>query len=99
MKVLESVADGHPATSRSAVAVAVDVPLFSVCIPQFNRTRRLLLALDVLQRQTFRDFEVCISDDVSNDGMAGQLREFLDASTLRSVMVRQPGIQRRYHGT
>jgi glycosyltransferase involved in cell wall biosynthesis len=43
-------------------------PFFSICIPQFNRTAYLLRALDSFGAQSFRDFEICISDDCSTDG-------------------------------
>ena len=49
-------------------------PYFSICIPQHNRTSFLIEALRTLDRQTFRDFEVCISDDASTDGREADLR-------------------------
>lgn len=73
----------------------VDVsPFFSICIPQYNRTSFLIEALRVLNSQTFRDFEVCISDDVSNDGRENELIKFLEASSLSYVYVRQETSQR-----
>jgi len=62
---------------------------FSVCIPQYNRTSFLVEALKVLSRQTFRDFEVCISDDASNDGRHEELQAHLAASGLKYSYVRQ----------
>jgi len=41
----------------------VPAPLFSICIPQHNRTSFLIEACKSLQSQTFTDFEICISDD------------------------------------
>lgn len=52
-------------------------PLFSVCIPQHNRTSFLLEALRSLSAQTFRDFEVCVSDDCSTDGREEEILDFL----------------------
>ena len=65
------------------------MPLFSICIPQFNRTPFLIAACRALERQTFRDFEVCISDDCSTDGGADELRRYLESSGLRAIYRRQ----------
>ncbi len=43
-------------------------PFFSIVIPTFNRKEVLLNNLLSLDNQTFRDFEVVVSDDGSNDG-------------------------------
>lgn len=64
-------------------------PFFSICIPQYNRTSFLIEALRILDAQKFRDFEVCISDDMSNDGRGQELLEFLESSSLSYVYVRQ----------
>jgi len=65
-------------------------PFFSICIPQFNRTSFLIEALKSLERQTCRDFEVCISDDCSTDGRSAELLQFLDRSGLSYVFSVQP---------
>ncbi|MGA3073010.1 MAG: glycosyltransferase family 2 protein [Bryobacteraceae bacterium] len=57
-------------------------PYFSICIPQYNRTSFLLEACRSLAEQTFRDFEVCISDDRSTDGREAELLTFLQQSPL-----------------
>jgi len=57
-------------------------PLFSVCIPQYNRTSFLLKCLESFSAQSFRDFEVCISDGGSNDGRHPEVFEFLTGSGL-----------------
>lgn len=62
---------------------------FSVCIPQYNRTSFLIEALKTLTGQTFKNFEVCITDDASNDGREKELREFLSSSGLKFTYVRQ----------
>ncbi|MGQ0560709.1 MAG: glycosyltransferase family 2 protein [Gemmatimonadota bacterium] len=64
-------------------------PFFSICIPQHNRTSFLIAALRSLERQTFRDFEVCISDDASTDGREAELRQYLERSRLKYEYVRQ----------
>ena len=57
-------------------------PFFSICIPQYNRTDFLIKACATFAAQTFRDFEVCISDDCSNDGKESTLLQYLRNSTL-----------------
>jgi Glycosyl transferase family 2 len=72
-------------------------PYFSICIPQHNRTSFLLTALRRLLEQTFKEFEVCISDDASTDGRSGEIIEFLSDSGLQFVFARQETNQ-RYDG-
>jgi glycosyltransferase involved in cell wall biosynthesis len=75
----------------------VDTPFFSICIPQYNRTSFLLEALKGLNQQTFKDFEICISDDQSNDGREDELIQYLQESELSFVYKRQDKNQ-RYDG-
>ena len=72
-------------------------PMFSICIPQYNRTRHLLLALEALAKQSCTDFEVCISDDRSTDGHGELLRRALRESGL-SVRYRFQSRNLRYDG-
>ena len=64
-------------------------PFFSICIPNYSRTSFLLQALDSLAAQDFRDFEICISDDVSPDNRQREIEAWLETSGLRYRMVRQ----------
>ena len=57
-------------------------PFFSICIPQYNRTEFLIRACQTFVSQGFRDFEVCISDDCSNDGKEYKLLNYLKHSNL-----------------
>jgi len=57
-------------------------PFFSISIPHHNRTGLLIDALRVLEAQTFKSVEVCISDDCSTDGRQSDLLDFLAGSTL-----------------
>ncbi|MCM8794464.1 MAG: glycosyltransferase [Candidatus Omnitrophica bacterium] len=75
----------------------VDHPVFSICIPQYNRTRFLIEACKSFQSQTFRSFEVCISDDCSNDGLEETLLEFLKSSGMSFIYTRQER-NKRYDG-
>lgn len=72
-------------------------PYFSICIPQYNRTSFLLAALRSIERQQFRSFEICISDDVSTDNRGGEILEFLQQSGLSYAFVRQT-VNQRYDG-
>ena len=75
----------------------IENPFFSICIPQYNRTSFLIEACKVLASQTFKEFEVCISDDKSNDGRQEQLIDYLKSSGLSFVYQRQE-INLRYDG-
>ncbi len=61
---------------------------FSLCIPQYNRTDFLIKALSTFDAQTFRDFEVCISDDCSTDSRTEDLLRHLRSSGLTYVYCR-----------
>jgi len=63
-------------------AGATQEPLFSVCVPQFNRTSFLLRSLERLRSQSAPDFEVCISDGGSTDGRAQEIVGFLRDSGI-----------------
>lgn len=75
----------------------VEQPFFSICIPQYNRTSFLIEACKSLVNQTFKDFEVCISDDCSTDGRQRELLDFLEESDLSFVYRRQEQ-NRKYDG-
>ncbi|AFY34225.1 glycosyltransferase family 2 protein [Calothrix sp. PCC 7507] len=72
-------------------------PFFSICIPQYNRTSFLIEACKVLASQTFKDFEICISDDQSTDGRENELIEYLDLSGVSFVYKKQEN-NLRYDG-
>src|ERR1700686_3638620 len=69
--------------SCSDLCMQESTPFFSICIPQYNRTSFLILALRALALQTFKNFEVCISDDCSNDGRQAELEQALREFGLR----------------
>jgi glycosyltransferase involved in cell wall biosynthesis len=65
-------------------------PLFSICIPQFNRTSFLIHALKAACDQSFVEFEVCISDGGSTDRREAELGDYLAKSNLRYSYQIQP---------
>jgi hypothetical protein len=72
-------------------------PFFSICVPQYNRTSFLIDAVRALGRQTFRDVEICISDDRSTDGREADLLAALRETGLPFVYRKQDG-NTRYDG-
>jgi glycosyltransferase involved in cell wall biosynthesis len=60
-------------------------PFFSICIPQYNRTDFLIAACATFAAQSFRDFEVCISDDCSTDGKTAALLDYLQGTDMSFV--------------
>jgi len=67
------------------------VPLVSVVLPCFNAHRHLRQTLDSVRAQTFRDFEIVVVDDGSNDP---ETLAFLDAlgDDVRLVRQRNRGL-------
>jgi glycosyltransferase involved in cell wall biosynthesis len=57
-------------------------PYFSICIPQYNRTDFLIKALSTFKKQEFKDFEVCIYDDNSNDNGMDKVLTYLENSNM-----------------
>ena len=45
----------------------------SICIPQYNRIQYLLKSLFIIERQTYPDIEIVISDDCSTDDTVEQI--------------------------
>lgn len=53
-------------------------PLISVCIPSYNNEEFIGLTVESILNQTYRNFEVVITDDHSKDGTAAAIRKFND---------------------
>ena len=49
----------------------------SICIPQYNRIAFLLVALERITQQTFRNIEIVISDDCSTDDTEEKIRNLM----------------------
>ena len=48
---------------------------FSICIPQYNRIQYLLKSLAIIEKQTYPDIEIVISDDASSDDTPQQIQQ------------------------
>lgn len=71
------------------------LPIISICIPQYNRTSFVIRAIESFAVQTFRDFEICVSDGGSTDGRQSEVVEALRRSGLPFVF-RQAETNLRY---
>lgn len=54
-------------------------PLVSICIPTYNGIAFLSEALDSVRSQTYKNFEVVVSDDMSTDGSWELLERFRES--------------------
>jgi glycosyltransferase involved in cell wall biosynthesis len=66
-------------------------PLISVVIPVFNRAWQLRRALSSLQDQTYKNFEVIVSDDGSTEDIAAVVQEFPDTLKIRLLITENFG--------
>lgn len=65
----------------------MDKPLVSIGVPVRNGEAFLAEALDLLVRQTYRNIEIIISDNLSTDGTASIIRSFADSDERVRVFV------------
>src|SRR6516162_6990261 len=63
-------------------------PFFSICISQYNRIDFLIKACGTFLRQDFVSYEICISDDCSNDTKWTDILDYLRDSASTYVYVR-----------
>jgi cellulose synthase/poly-beta-1,6-N-acetylglucosamine synthase-like glycosyltransferase len=67
-------------------------PRVSVIVPVYNRRRLLRGLLDALAAQTFRDFEVVVVDDGSDDGSAEEAEiDARDYAPVRVIRTKRAG--------
>ena len=50
--------------------------LISICIPTYNRPEHLKNCLNSLAKQTYKNFEVCVSDNHSNSNIRKIVKSF-----------------------
>lgn len=53
-------------------------PYFSIAIPTYNRAEFLRATVSIILEQTFKNFEIIISDNASTDSTAKVVKEFRD---------------------
>ncbi len=70
--------------------VAPSVPSVAVILPTFNRAWCLAEAVDSVLAQTYRDFELIVVDDGSNDGTAELLSRY--AGKIRMIRRENRGV-------
>lgn len=65
-----------------------EAPTVSVLVTTYNHVNFVRECLDSLLSQTFRDFEVIITDDASSDGTADRIAAWLSAHALPARFLR-----------
>ena len=58
-------------------------PFVSICIPAYKRPDFLIRLLDSINIQTFKDFEVIVTDDSSDDSVSSLLRRYENTFNVR----------------
>lgn len=69
----------------SALTGITIVPKISVCIPTYNRSQLLPLAISSVLQQTEKDFELIVCDDGSRDGTADVMAQYADDSRVHYI--------------
>jgi glycosyltransferase involved in cell wall biosynthesis len=72
----------------SKPAGASPAPIITVISTAFNHARYVEEALESLRCQTFRDFELIITDDASTDGCADAIQAWLDRTGFPAKFIR-----------
>ena len=60
--------------------MAIQKPFFSICIETNNRASTIIRSLESVKKQTFRDFELVIIDNQSNDNTYQKLLKYFNSS-------------------
>lgn len=66
------------------------MPKFSIITPQYNSYELMTQFFDSMEGQTYKDFELIIIDDCSNDGSFEKLKERMTHSSLNLRLLRTP---------
>jgi glycosyltransferase involved in cell wall biosynthesis len=80
-------ASSFPSSDRPCAGVAA-TPVVAVLVTTYNHSRFVIECLDSVRAQTFRDFEVVITDDASSDGTAELIQAWLARSGYPARFVR-----------
>lgn len=81
---------GHDTRKRNGLK-KIGSPLVSVVIPTFNRSQPLARALNSLERQSFKSFEVVVVDDGSSDDTEQVAKNFQSRLCLRFLKISPSG--------
>jgi glycosyltransferase involved in cell wall biosynthesis len=68
------------------------MPFFSIIIPSFNRAHIIRDAIEAVQSQTFKDFELIISDDGSTDNTEEIVNTFISDSRIKYIKQLNKGV-------
>lgn len=63
-------------------------PLVSVCVITYNSAKYILETLNSIEQQTYKNIELIISDDCSNDNTVDICQEWLDSHKERFIKTR-----------
>lgn len=69
-----------------------DGPLVSVLLPTYNSSSYLRQSVESILRQTYKNFELIVVDDASEDGTAAVLDDFDDSRIVRITFDKNQGI-------
>ena len=74
-------------------------PLISVCIPAFNRPEFMSDLLDTIISQSFRDFEVVVSED--NSPKSAEIQQIVESYSARNpeLLISFPGTKKHWATT
>jgi glycosyltransferase involved in cell wall biosynthesis len=70
-----------------------DPPLISICIPSYNAGKYIAAAIQSVLDQTYRNFEIIISDDSSDDGTVEVIKSFTDHRIRCFINERNRGVE------
>ena len=71
----------------------------SICIPQYNRIRFLLKSLEIIEKQSYPDIEIVISDDRSTDNTVSEIKRLIPVykyPIIFDINPRNMGYDRNY---
>jgi len=67
-----------------------DSPFISICIPAYKHVDYLQRLLDSILSQTYKDFEIIITDDSQDDSVAGLIEKYKDKTDIRYYKNEKP---------
>lgn len=70
----------------------MSIPIISIIIPSFNASATIATALDSIQSQTFRGFEVVLVDSLSSDNTIEIARQYSELLSINIISEKDEGI-------